>query len=211
MTYPGERHSSGEQPMAKGILYYVIIDVSMPCPFMGLEAQWATELKSRLVDSRSHLFDVSPEVGSSLEIVIRELIGKAPCRKLNILRHMQAFLYSVIDGRTHARNRSFPNCENVVAFIRANLHQKLTLEALAGIANLSPSYFKSCFKRCYGMPPREYINHLRIEQAGEQLRSTGKSVTEISYELGFSSSQYFSTIFRQYTGRTPLQYRQEIS
>jgi AraC-like DNA-binding protein len=48
---------------------------------------------------------------------------------------------------------------------------------------------------------------MRVEEARRRLASPGASITTISYELGFSSSQYFATVVKRYTGRTPGQLR----
>lgn len=56
--------------------------------------------------------------------------------------------------------------------------------------------------------PNEYINKIRMEKAMELLRRTELSMTEIAERTGFSSSRYFSTTFKKYTGITPTQYKE---
>lgn len=79
---------------------------------------------------------------------------------------------------------------------------RLSLRDLATGSGLSLSRFKGRFVSEVGMPPGEYLVSRRIEAAKAFLLS-GKSVTEAALETGFSSSQYFATVFRRFTGRAP--------
>ena len=51
------------------------------------------------------------------------------------------------------------------------------------------------------------INEVRLQNAKRLLRSTGMSITEIAYAVGFSDSNYFSSVFKKHTGMTPGEYR----
>ena len=64
-------------------------------------------------------------------------------------------------------------------------------------------------KAITGISCNEYINKIRLEKAIALVKGTNKSFVEISDETGFSNSKYFSTSFKQYTGKTPTQYRKE--
>ncbi|WP_437231204.1 helix-turn-helix transcriptional regulator [Planctomicrobium sp. SH661] len=57
------------------------------------------------------------------------------------------------------------------------------------------------------MPPNDFLQRLRIKQAQTDLLETDLSITEIAFNNGFSTSQYFSTVFRKYTGDTPARFR----
>lgn len=59
------------------------------------------------------------------------------------------------------------------------------------------------------MGAKDYINKIKIEQAIHLIETTDLSFSEIADRTGFSTSRYFSTIFKQYTGFTPTQYRNE--
>ena len=57
------------------------------------------------------------------------------------------------------------------------------------------------------MTPNDYLQRLRLDRAREWLAEEGRSVTDIAFAAGFSSSQYFSHVFRKYTGLTPSRFR----
>lgn len=59
------------------------------------------------------------------------------------------------------------------------------------------------------MSPNEYINKIRMESAMEMLRQSDLNITEIAEKTGFSSSRYFSTAFKKFTGITPSQYKEQ--
>lgn len=75
----------------------------------------------------------------------------------------------------------------------------------------SRASFYNRIKSLTGMGPNNYINKLRMERAAEMLRQTELSMTEIAERTGFSSSRYFSTMFKKYMGVTPTQYKNEAS
>lgn len=82
-----------------------------------------------------------------------------------------------------------------------------SVKYLASKANLSPSYLSDLLKRETGLNAQDHIHHFVIEQAKNTLLQTNQSVSEIAYSLGFEYPQYFSRLFKQKTGKTPLEYR----
>ena len=75
------------------------------------------------------------------------------------------------------------------------------------MAGLSLSRLKARFKKETGVSPANFIMLRRIEGAKELLDRTDKNITDVAFELGFSSSQYFATAFKRYTGMTPKEFR----
>lgn len=72
---------------------------------------------------------------------------------------------------------------------------------------LSPNYFGDLVKKETGKTPQEYIQTKLIDQAKELIVGTGKTVSQIAYELGFQYSQHFNRIFKKNVGYTPGEYR----
>jgi AraC-like DNA-binding protein len=66
------------------------------------------------------------------------------------------------------------------------------------------------FHQEIGMPPSEYILRKKIELAKEMLLA-GATVTQTAFELDFSSSQYFATVFKRYTGESPRDFLRKKS
>lgn len=77
--------------------------------------------------------------------------------------------------------------------------------------NISYSYFSRSFKQIMNMSFKEYINYLKINEAQKLLLTTPKSITEISMDLGFSSSSHFINVFRKYKDCSPKQYKKNTA
>jgi AraC-like DNA-binding protein len=73
--------------------------------------------------------------------------------------------------------------------------------------NLSANYFGDLIKKETGKSAQEYIQSKLIDTAKEKIFDAKKSVSEISYELGFKYPQHFSRLFKQRVGVSPLEYR----
>jgi AraC-like DNA-binding protein len=84
-----------------------------------------------------------------------------------------------------------------------------TLSEMAARAALSPSHFAVLFKRETGQTPLEFLTEARIERASKRLRAEPElKITTLAHELGFSSSQYFSLVFKKLKGCTPGEWRE---
>ncbi|HZG14366.1 MAG TPA: helix-turn-helix transcriptional regulator [Candidatus Bathyarchaeia archaeon] len=83
----------------------------------------------------------------------------------------------------------------------------LSLTYLAKIAQYSPFHFDRIFRSLTGIPPRQFLSAIRMEQAKEYLMTTDLPVTEISLRVGYSSFGTFSTRFSRVVGLSPQQFR----
>ncbi len=89
-----------------------------------------------------------------------------------------------------------------------NTHEGVpSVKDLASKVHLSPSYLSDLLKRETGLNAQDHIHYFIIEQAKNILLQTNQSVSEIAYSLGFEYPQYFSRLFKQKTGKTPMEYR----
>ncbi len=96
-------------------------------------------------------------------------------------------------------------------YIRWNYRLKLYVPDLAGMFNMSAGFFTKLFKKYLKQTPIQYQINCRLEKAKELLFHTSKTVKEISYECGFNSDTYFETLFTKYEGKSPSQYRKELT
>lgn len=86
---------------------------------------------------------------------------------------------------------------------------QLDIPFLCGQIGISRASLYNKLKAITGMGANDYINKIRIERAMKLIKETNLNFTEISEKTGFTSPRYFSTAFKQYTGKTPTQYRKE--
>jgi len=97
----------------------------------------------------------------------------------------------------------------ILMYVNANLSTDLSITHVAGIANMSESYFSHLFKNEMGISFVDYVNRVRIEKAKEMLVRTELRVNEIGSAVGIENSNYFSILFKKLAGSTPIQYRNE--
>lgn len=82
-----------------------------------------------------------------------------------------------------------------------------TVKVLAHHVNLSPGYLSDLLKKETGMNAQDHIHYYLIEEAKSILVNTDHSISEIAYSLGFEYPQYFSRLFKQKTGMTPMAFK----
>jgi AraC-like DNA-binding protein len=107
--------------------------------------------------------------------------------------------------------RSRREIREVADWLRTRVAAPPSLDEMARQAGLSPGHFAALFRQELGVSPLEHLTALRIDEAANRLRSPrAPSVTRLAHELGFSSSQYFSVVFRRQKGCTPSQWRRSL-
>jgi AraC family transcriptional regulator len=94
--------------------------------------------------------------------------------------------------------------------IQARLSEDISLDELAAEARLSPFHFSRMFKQSMGVPPRIYLTRLRVERACELLESTDLPVTEIAFQVGYSSNQVLARVFLKHRHMSPTDYRRAV-
>ena len=98
-----------------------------------------------------------------------------------------------------------------VAYVRNHRQEMVTMNDMARLCHLSPSYFSRLFRREMGENFINYVNRIKVQWAKERLRSSNDSVVQIAQELGYMDSSYFISVFKKFEGTTPLAYRQHKS
>jgi AraC-like DNA-binding protein len=83
----------------------------------------------------------------------------------------------------------------------------LDVRAVAAVAHVSPAHFIRTFHTVFGEPPHRYLQRRRVERSMFLLRETDRSITDICFDIGFTSLGTFSRTFRHIVGETPSEYR----
>lgn len=96
------------------------------------------------------------------------------------------------------------------AYIKSNYNKDITLVEVASQVFLSPIYFCKLFKQKTGENYTDYLIKVRIEKAKELLRDPQNKVSNICSDIGYKTLRYFYSLFKNYTGMTPTQYRENI-
>ena len=211
VSLPREVHGSGPSPLGRGRLYWMLIRVpSTRERFLNLTPPEGRQLVESLLGIQYRQFRGRRLLKYYLENIFR--VYDEPDTRLQtaeLKNWMLRFLLDILsDATLHEEARVSSPITTVQEFIDEHLlEEPLSLEALADMVNLSLSRFKTRFKHEVGVAPGGYIIMRKVEKAKELLGDRDRSITDIAFDLGFSSSQYFATAFKRYTGTTPRQFR----
>ncbi len=134
------------------------------------------------------------------------------CRNLTELAEVNSAMQEDFVRRVHACRHSdySPQIQKCCGYIQLHLTEKISLAELAASVGYSESYLSKKFREETGQTIKEYIMHLRMEQAKLLLGSSSKAIADICEELGFGSQSYFGEQFRRLVGVTPNEYRTNI-
>lgn len=94
-----------------------------------------------------------------------------------------------------------------LTYINENYKEKIYMDNMAYLCNISPGYFSKIFKRETGENFSNYVNIVKLNKAKELLETTNEPVINISLDLGFEDCGYFIKVFKKYIGETPAHYR----
>lgn len=105
------------------------------------------------------------------------------------------------------------NCLEIskaIVYIHTHLNEKITIDQIARLVNMSTSHFTRLFKAETGETPLTYLRKVRLERVKKLLTTSNKSITEIALENGFNSSAYLATAFLKQYHLTPSAYQKKF-
>jgi AraC-like DNA-binding protein len=211
-TLPGELHDTAHLPQERGILYWLILKLEPARKFLGLSEAQAVLLKRELRRMPVRHFRGHPDCARILG-EINDLLLEGRNRRARLLPYRQVRLQALLlhyltltirASHQGVHGTASPLMQRLLHYIDNHLNDPVQVPLLAQVAQLSESRCKTRFKREIGVPPAEFWLRKKIERAIVLLKN--RNVTEVAYELGFSSSQYFATVFKRYTLVNPSQF-----
>lgn len=126
----------------------------------------------------------------------------------NVLEHLYHIKSDteIIMPQTDQRETAL---RNMVKYIRLHYQEQITLTELAAAGMVSKSLCNAIFRERMQITPIGYLVKYRIDKSIELLRTTGMSITDIAFAVGFNGQSYFSEIFHRHMGISPKAYRRE--
>lgn len=125
-------------------------------------------------------------------------------KKSEIVRYLDVFKTAVKGAMQNQLND--PKYKLVIQakeYIKNHIFMKISLADTASFINVSPNYLSALFRQYSDLGFSEYINKTKVKKAQELLAKNNLKIYQVSEELGFDNSQYFSKVFKKYTGHTP--------
>ncbi|GAA3951052.1 GlxA family transcriptional regulator [Allohahella marinimesophila] len=116
--------------------------------------------------------------------------------------------YSSLQARFNHRDEPVSVAQ---AYIQSHYAEPILVTSLAALVNLSERTFKRRFKQATGLPPRSYLQKVRIDSARRLLERSRENVDQIALSVGYSESASFNRLFKREVGMSPGHYRSKFS
>ncbi|MBO5337388.1 MAG: response regulator [Lachnospiraceae bacterium] len=100
--------------------------------------------------------------------------------------------------------------ESIRLYIENHYMEDIALQDVAAAMNYSDAYFCKLFKQCFDKSFVSYLTWFRVEKAKELLADVLVNVKEISINVGYRDSNYFTKVFKRLVGVTPSEYRLQV-
>jgi two-component system response regulator YesN len=127
-----------------------------------------------------------------------------------IFKKLEAFTieaFELLNEENSMKNRRI--VDEALAYIRKNYAEPISLEELARYVNVHPVHLSRLFSKDLGHTFKYILTEVRMEEAKRLLKDISYKVYEISTMVGYEKPRYFSELFRNVTGFTPLEYREK--
>ncbi|WP_197479960.1 helix-turn-helix domain-containing protein [Paenibacillus swuensis] len=159
-----------------------------------------------MMDTQSKLHSLQHFLSSyTTELLHRSVATKETVHELE--DWMQSFYEEALTVMaTIAKSSRRTEIAEAKRYVELHLHTKISLEEVAGMLHLNPSYFSRLFKKETDMSFIEYVTGQKMEKAKLLLRESGKPIQEIALMLGFETTSYFNKVFKDFTGHKPSEY-----
>ena len=171
----------------------------------------------QLLATHERSFPASPELAWTIIRLVRELTTPGTLGRRHVIALSQATFCELVESLPAAKPRSQVKSPaerqilKLVEKLRQNCDQPWTLGSMAQACQLKRTQFELLTKKLTGDVPVVLLNRFRVQRAQVLLKNSSKSITEIAFEVGFESSQYFARVFHKLIGLTPTQYRRNPS
>jgi transcriptional regulator GlxA family with amidase domain len=109
------------------------------------------------------------------------------------------------------KNHSDEVVKKAQIFIENNVQEKITIDELANMVATGRRSFERRFKLATNNSVLEYILRVKVESAKKRFETSRKNISEVMYDIGYTDTKAFRTIFKKITGLTPIEYRNKYS
>jgi len=214
-TLPWQEHGGVEELQPSSEILYVCISLAKKYPHpekrfsfhpsFGFSPAEERALSSILAGNVRHAIPASPDAAwlfTSFFKIARTDSPFAASRARDTLKLLITDLAMAVTSNNEPRPRADEAERRVRQFLTklaACYSEAWTLESMSHDCRLGRTQFAQLLKKHTGDSPITYLNRLRIAEAKRLILATDRSITEIAHHVGFNSSQYFATVFKEFT------------
>jgi len=208
INQPGEWHGGDNALLHPCEIYWVQFKFPPEGTLHGFSSDALHDLQTHFTNPQPRNFPAN--------VVLKSLFYQLLQEYRTPSNHAQPYARAIVNQLLIATRRAIQNQETQhypdpiqrsINWMHTYLSEDMRVDDMAQIAEMSVSYFHQQFLEHVGYTPVEYQARQRIQLAKVHLRQSTKSITHIAHHVGFSSSQYFATVFKRITGTTPREYR----
>lgn len=150
---------------------------------------------------------INPSLHNSFEKILNTALSSEKNKEFLVDLYAQEMAYNLIKikGVHDILNVDSKNFVHIsVKMMKENISEGITISEIAYALNMSPANFCVKFKKVMGVSPNEYFKNIKLLEAKKMLKM--KSVTEVSYDLGYENISHFIGLFKDKFGMTPKKY-----
>ncbi|NIJ44885.1 AraC family L-rhamnose operon regulatory protein RhaS [Wenyingzhuangia heitensis] len=224
---PWEVHRVGNPTIGMGKFFWFIIDLGVRRPheewvwpdWITLTSKDLCRLTTILRQNEKTTWKTDDKIldcFKNIEQAIKTYKKGNSASKLRVLiNYLLVLMLELLDTGDVILNESLTDSSRSVAYFLKELDSDLskdwTIKSMANSAGVGVTRLTHHCKKLTNLTPMKYLFLRRLEVAKTILKENKEfTVSEIAYKCGFSSSQYFSTIFKKYEKCTPKEYQQKI-
>lgn len=227
ITRPWQPHKLGDPNINVGKLYWIIIDVGVKQPHQDWQwPNWIILCKEDLKfltkvlrQNEMPVWKTNKKISNcffNLGKCLNQCDNEIPHSRFNILINELLFelLQMFKKGKVALDESLTINIRTVELFLnhlKTDFQRSWTLEAMAEHCSMSITSLSNYCKQLTNLTPINYLINIRLEAAAEIIRNNKlETVSELCYDCGFSSTQYFATAFKKKYNCSPTKYRLEF-
>ena len=226
ITRPWEAHKVGNPEIGMGKFYWVILDLGVRRPHQNwvwpdwimLAPKDLKRLTTILRQNEKVLWKTDKGIRDCFQRIGRavdtDANGSNSSRIRLLINYLLILLLDLLNSEeVELDEQLIDSSRSVKLFLKelgGNLSEAWTIEEMSKSASVGLTRFTYHCKQLTNLTPMRYLMMKRLEMSKEILiEKEGLSIAEVAFSCGFSSSQYFSTMFKKHEKCTPLEYRQK--
>lgn len=166
----------------------------------------ALTIKNLLKNSEKY----SSEIAKLILLTYNACINESVTFEMEVTSYITLiFTYLIKSGLIEKQNYNKSNdfCTLIIDYIKNHYHENITSKQASTALNFNQSYFCRNFKLNFGTSFSAYLNAYRISVSRRFLEESKKNITQIAYDVGFSSPASFTKSFKQQMGILPSEYK----
>ena len=210
ITFPFELHGNGNQPMAPSEFFAFQIAIDKPSQLLGLNVELSRKLVRQLMQLPNRQMQLEPASMNLVRSAYSYFSQLTPDSYVIGSQYISCFLFGMQYFQP-VTNKMVQHTDHrikrAIEYLNVNIKESLQLTDLADASGYSLSHFKMKFREEIGITPAEYVTMQKVDLAKKMLIESDVSITDVAFSLGFSSSNYFCTVFKKIMNCTPSNFR----